>query len=92
MQHLEPGGTAEADPTAEAGPIKIGAAKATSKLIESDQVDYIIGAGRTGPSLAMRPIADAAQILMISVAANGVVAPMGRLLAADQLAADNPQC
>ena len=115
------GGTAEVDPAAEAGPIKIGAvldvtgvgaslgvpeqntltmlakqlnddggiggreveltivdnqstedgaAKATSKLIESDQVDLIIGASRTGPSLAMRPIAEAAQIPMISVAAN----------------------
>ena len=47
-----------------------GAAKATSKLIESDQVDIIIGASRTGPSLAMRPIAEAAQVPMISVAAN----------------------
>ena len=115
------GGTAEADPAAEKGPIKIGAvldvtgvgaslgvpeqntlnmlakqlnddggiggreveltiidnqstedgaAKATSKLIESDQVDIIIGASRTGPSLAMRPIAEAAKIPMISVAAN----------------------
>ena len=115
------GGTADADPAAEAGPIKIGAvldvtgvgaslgvpeqntlnmlakqlnddggiggreveliiidnqstedgaAKATSKLIESDQVDIIIGASRTGPSLAMRPIAESAQIPMISVAAN----------------------
>ncbi len=115
------GGTADADPAAEAGPIKIGAvldvtgvgaslgvpeqntltmlakqlnadggiggrdveltiidnqstedgaAKATSKLIESDKVDLIIGASRTGPSLAMRPIAEAAKIPMISVAAN----------------------
>ncbi|HSP76559.1 MAG TPA: ABC transporter substrate-binding protein [Cryobacterium sp.] len=115
------GGTAEADPAAEAGPIKIGAvldvtgvgaslgvpeqntlnmlakqlnedggiggreveltiidnqstedgsAKATSKLIESDQVDIIIGASRTGPSLAMCPIAEAARVPMISVAAN----------------------
>jgi branched-chain amino acid transport system substrate-binding protein len=47
-----------------------GAAKATSKLIESDKVDLIIGASRTGPSLAMRPIAEAAKIPMISVAAN----------------------
>ncbi|TFB63540.1 ABC transporter substrate-binding protein [Cryobacterium sp. Hz7] len=47
-----------------------GAAKATSKLIESDKVDIIIGASRTGPSLAMRPIAEAAKIPMISVAAN----------------------
>ncbi|TFD14074.1 ABC transporter substrate-binding protein [Cryobacterium sp. TMT1-21] len=47
-----------------------GAAKATSKLIESDKVDLIIGASRTGPSLAMRPIAEAAKVPMISVAAN----------------------
>jgi len=47
-----------------------GAAKATSKLIESDKVDIVIGASRTGPSLAMRPLAEAAKIPMISVAAN----------------------
>ncbi|TDW29857.1 ABC transporter substrate-binding protein [Cryobacterium psychrophilum] len=47
-----------------------GAAKATSKLIESEKVDIIIGASRTGPSLAMRPLAEAAKIPMISVAAN----------------------
>lgn len=47
-----------------------GAAKATSKLIEGVGVDLIIGSSRTGPSIAMRPIAEAAQIPMISVAAN----------------------
>ena len=47
-----------------------GAAKATAKLIESDGVDLIIGASRTGPSLVMRPLAEAAEIPMISVAAN----------------------
>ncbi|MDJ0323708.1 ABC transporter substrate-binding protein [Cryobacterium sp. PH31-AA6] len=47
-----------------------GAAKATSKLIESEKVDIIIGASRTGPSLAMRPLAEAAKIPLISVAAN----------------------
>lgn len=47
-----------------------GAAKATAKLIESEGVDLIIGASRTGPSLAMRPLAEAAEIPMISIAAN----------------------
>src|SRR5680860_723834 len=47
-----------------------GAAKATTKLIESEGVDLIIGASRTGPSLAMRPLAEAAEIPLISVAAN----------------------
>lgn len=50
-----------------------GAAKATTKLIESDKVDLIIGASRTGPSIAMRPIAEAAKIPMISIAANAVI-------------------
>lgn len=118
------GGTAEADPSAEAGPIVIGAvlditggganlggpqqntlkmlaaelneaggidgreveliiidnqstedgaAKATTKLIESDKVDLILGASRTGPSLAMRSIAETAQIPMISLAANAAI-------------------
>ncbi len=47
-----------------------GAAKATSRLIESSNVDIIIGASRTGPSMAMRPLAESAEIPMISVAAN----------------------
>src|SRR5690554_256148 len=47
-----------------------GAAKATSRLIESEDVDIILGASRTGPSLAMRPIAESAEIPMISIAAN----------------------
>ncbi len=47
-----------------------GAAKATSKLLSSDQVDILIGASRTGPSLAMRPLAEQAEIPMISLAAN----------------------
>lgn len=47
-----------------------GAAKATSRLIESENVDIIIGASRTGPSLAMRPIAEAAKVPLISIAAN----------------------
>lgn len=47
-----------------------GAAKATSKLLSSDQVDILLGASRTGPSLAMRPLAEQAEIPMISLAAN----------------------
>lgn len=47
-----------------------GAARAASKLLQTDKVDIIIGASRTGPSLAMRPIAEQAQIPMISLAAN----------------------
>ncbi|MHA6668759.1 ABC transporter substrate-binding protein [Homoserinimonas sp. A447] len=47
-----------------------GAARATTKLIEGDDVDLIIGASRTGPSIAMRPIAESAEIPMISIAAN----------------------
>lgn len=47
-----------------------GAARATTELIENDDVDLIIGSSRTGPSLAMRPIVEAAEIPNISVAAN----------------------
>lgn len=47
-----------------------GAAKATSKLLSSDQVDILLGASRTGPSLAMRPLAEQAEIPMVSLAAN----------------------
>lgn len=47
-----------------------GAARAASKLITEDQVDILLGASRTGPSLAMRPIAESDQIPMISLAAN----------------------
>lgn len=50
-----------------------GAAKATTQLIESDGVDLIIGASRTGPSIAMRPIVEAAKIPTISVAANAAI-------------------
>lgn len=46
------------------------AAKATNKLITTENVDIIIGASRTGPSLAMRPIAEQAGKPMISLAAN----------------------
>ena len=47
-----------------------GAARAASKLLQSEKVSILLGASRTGPSLAMRPIAEQAQIPMISLAAN----------------------
>jgi branched-chain amino acid transport system substrate-binding protein len=50
-----------------------GAAKAASKLISENQVDVLIGASRTGPSLAMRPIAESTPIPMISLAANASI-------------------
>lgn len=50
-----------------------GAARAASKLIQSEEVDILLGASRTGPSLAMRPIAEQAQIPMISLAANQAI-------------------
>lgn len=50
-----------------------GAARAASKLIQSDDVDILLGASRTGPSLAMRPIAEQAELPMISLAANAAI-------------------
>jgi branched-chain amino acid transport system substrate-binding protein len=50
-----------------------GAAKAINKLLTQDKVDIILGASRTGPSLAMRPIAESAKIPMISLAANKAI-------------------
>ncbi|HOF63451.1 MAG TPA: ABC transporter substrate-binding protein, partial [Dermatophilaceae bacterium] len=47
-----------------------GAAKATSKLLNTEKVDILIGASRTGPSLAMRPLAEKAEKPMVSLAAN----------------------
>lgn len=47
-----------------------GAARAINKLLTEDQADIILGASRTGTSLAMRPIAEQAEIPMISLAAN----------------------
>jgi branched-chain amino acid transport system substrate-binding protein len=49
------------------------AAEAATKLITEDQVDILLGASRTGPSLAMRPIAEQNQIPMISLAANAAI-------------------
>jgi branched-chain amino acid transport system substrate-binding protein len=50
-----------------------GAARAATKLITEDQVDILLGASRTGPSLAMRPIAESTPIPMISLAANAAI-------------------
>ena len=47
-----------------------GAARAASKLLQTEKVSILLGASRTGPSLAMRPIAEQAKIPMISLAAN----------------------
>lgn len=47
-----------------------GAARVASKLLGTDKVDILLGASRTGPSLAMRPLAEQAKIPMISFAAN----------------------
>lgn len=49
------------------------AAQAATELITEDQVDILLGASRTGPSLAMRPIAESNQIPMISLAANAAI-------------------
>ncbi len=46
------------------------AAKAATKLITEDDVDVLLGASRSGPSFAMRPIAESNQVPMISLAAN----------------------
>lgn len=50
-----------------------GAARATTELIENEGAHLIIGASRTGPSLAMRPIVEQAQIPNISIAANAAI-------------------
>lgn len=50
-----------------------GAARATTELIENEGAHLIIGASRTGPSLAMRPIVEQAQIPTISIAANAAI-------------------
>lgn len=46
------------------------AAKAMSQLVNEEKVDLVLGASRTGTSLAMRPVAEAASVPMISLAAN----------------------
>ncbi|WP_448613449.1 ABC transporter substrate-binding protein [Modestobacter sp. URMC 112] len=50
-----------------------GAAQAMNKLVNQEEVDIVLGASRTGPSLAMRPIAESAEIPMISLAANAAI-------------------
>ena len=45
-----------------------GAARETTELIENEGAHLVIGASRTGPGLAMRPIAEQAQIATVSVA------------------------
>jgi branched-chain amino acid transport system substrate-binding protein len=46
------------------------AAKAMGTLVDQDHVDLVIGSTRSGPSLAMRPIAERAQVPMIGLAAS----------------------
>ena len=50
-----------------------GAAKAATKLVTQDKVSLLLGASRTGPSLAMRPIAESNKVPMISLAANAKI-------------------
>jgi branched-chain amino acid transport system substrate-binding protein len=50
-----------------------GAAQAMNKLVNQDRVDIVLGASRTGPSLAMRPLAESSQTPMISLAANQAI-------------------
>jgi branched-chain amino acid transport system substrate-binding protein len=46
------------------------AAKYASQLVDQDRVHVLIGSTRSGPSLAMRPIAERAGVPMISLAAS----------------------
>ena len=50
-----------------------GAAKAMNKLVNQDEVDLVLGASRTGPSLAMKATAEGSKIPMISMAANQAI-------------------
>lgn len=49
------------------------AAQAMNDLVTSEEVDIILGASRTGPSLAMVPTAESSEIPMISLAANQAI-------------------
>jgi branched-chain amino acid transport system substrate-binding protein len=49
------------------------AAKHATQLINQDKVDVLIGSGRTGGSLAMRPIAERSQTPMISLGAGAKI-------------------
>jgi branched-chain amino acid transport system substrate-binding protein len=55
------------------GSTEDGAAQAANALVSEDDVAILLGATRTGPSLAMRPIADAADVPMISLAASAAI-------------------
>jgi branched-chain amino acid transport system substrate-binding protein len=46
------------------------AARAMNQLVDDDKVDLVLGASRTGTSLAMRPVAEASSVPMISLAAD----------------------
>lgn len=50
-----------------------GAARAMNTLVNTEQVDIVLGASRTGPSLAMRPTAEENEVPMISLAANQAI-------------------
>jgi branched-chain amino acid transport system substrate-binding protein len=50
-----------------------GAVRATEQLINEEGVALLLGASRTGPSLAMRPIAEDAEVPMISLASNSAI-------------------
>lgn len=49
------------------------AAVQTSRLLDEEDVDLLIGASRTGPSLAMKEIAEAEQVPLISLAAGDAI-------------------
>ncbi|MGH3344864.1 MAG: ABC transporter substrate-binding protein [Carbonactinosporaceae bacterium] len=50
-----------------------GAAKAVNKLVSQEHVDIVLGGTRSGPSLAMRPVAEQSKVPMISLAANQLI-------------------
>ena len=50
-----------------------GAAKAMDKLVNQEDVTIVLGASRTGPSLAMKATAESTQTPMISMAANQAI-------------------
>jgi branched-chain amino acid transport system substrate-binding protein len=49
------------------------AARAMNRMVTTDQVDIVLGASRTGPSLAMKDIAEQSKMPMISLAANQAI-------------------
>ncbi|MGH3329198.1 MAG: ABC transporter substrate-binding protein [Streptomycetales bacterium] len=50
-----------------------GAAKAVNKLVSQERVDIVLGGTRSGPSLAMRPVAEQGKVPMISLTANQLI-------------------